>query len=133
MRQGGQRREHTARAGRGGLCEASAPGVVVAEAARAEPHAVETIEVAAHEDAQPGTGAAARLLVDLQLDALEGHRVVLPDGAGLFVAEDVGEVDASEGHKRGSRIGGRVGKAGVVGGQKACCLLYTSPSPRDRG
>ena len=120
MRVGGQRRARAARAGRGGGREAPAPGVVVAEAPRAKPHAVEPIEVTAHEDAQPGTGAAARLLVDLQADALEGHRVVLPDGAGLFVAEDVGEVDAAEGHERRSRIGGGVGKAGIVGGQEAC-------------
>ena len=51
---------------------APAPGIVVAEAARAEPDAVEAIEMAAHEDAQPRAGAPARLLVNLQPDALEG-------------------------------------------------------------
>jgi len=58
---------------------------------------VEVIEVAAHEDAQPRAGAPARLLVDLQPDALEGDGVVLPDGAGVLVTEDVGKVDPPEG------------------------------------
>jgi CRISPR/Cas system-associated endoribonuclease Cas2 len=67
---------------------------------------VEAIEMATHEDAQPGAGTAPRLLVDLQPDALEGDGVVLTDGAGVFVAEDVGEVDPPEGHERRGRIGG---------------------------
>ena len=94
---------------------APAPGIVVAEAPGAEPDAVEAIEMAAYEDAEPGAGAAARLLVNLQPDALEGNGVVLPHGADLFMTEDVGEVHAPERDKGRGRIRGRPGEAAVVG------------------
>src|SRR5437867_1048740 len=71
--------------------------------------------MAAHEDAQPGAGAPARLLVNLQPDALEGDGVVQPDGAALFVTEDVGKVHAPERDKGRGRIRGRPGEAAVVG------------------
>jgi hypothetical protein len=80
VRVGGQRRAHAARAGHGRRREMAPAGIVVPEAARAKPHAVQAIERAAHEDAQPGAGAPARLLVNLQPDALEGDGVVLPHG-----------------------------------------------------
>src|SRR5207247_3732669 len=85
------------------------------EAAGAEPDAVEAIEMAAHEDAESGAGATARLLVNLQPDALEGDGVVLPHGADLFMTEDVGEVHAPERDKGRGRIRGRPGEAAVVG------------------
>ena len=48
-------------------------GIVGAEAAGTVPDTVLAIEMAAHEDAQAGAGAPARLLVDLPAHALEGQ------------------------------------------------------------
>src|SRR5437660_10197995 len=111
MDRAGLTRDLTAVKGKGSCREgslvAAAPGIVVAEAAGAVPDAVEAIEMAAHEDAQPRAGAPARLLVNLQPDALEGDGVVLTHGAELFVTEDVGEVHAPERDKGRGRIRGR--------------------------
>lgn len=47
-------------------------GVVAPETAGAPPHGVASVEMSAHKDAEPGTGAAAALFRDLQADAVEG-------------------------------------------------------------
>src|SRR2546428_2102856 len=65
------------------------------------------IEVATHEHPEAGTGAAAALFVELEHDALEGDGVVAGDDAFLFMAEDLREVVAQDGHERAVRIGGR--------------------------
>src|SRR2546425_12099266 len=76
------------------------------------------IEVATHEHPEAGTGAAAALFVELEHDALEGDGVVAGDDAFLFMAEDLREVVAQDGHERAVRIGGRPTKPrGVRGGE----------------
>src|SRR3989475_9174587 len=74
------------------------------------------IEVATHEHPEASTGAAAALFVELEHDALEGVGVVAGDDAFLFMAEDLREVVAQDGHERAVRIGGRPTKRRVVRG-----------------
>ena len=74
VREGVGGRERAARGSRRGGGQAAAAGIVVPEAAGAVPDAVLAIEMAAHEDAEPGAGAPAGLFVKLQPDALEGDR-----------------------------------------------------------
>ena len=62
------------------------------------------VEVATHEHREAGAGPTAALLVDLQHDPLELHRVVARHRAGFFVTEDLVEIDASEGHEGGRGI-----------------------------
>jgi hypothetical protein len=57
------------------------------------------VEVAADGDAEPGAGAAAGLLGELQAQAVEGEGVVLAHGALLLVAEDLAQVGAAHGHE----------------------------------
>ena len=75
-----------------------------AEYLRGSPHAVGSIEVAAHGDVQPRAGPAPRLLGDLKPHVLEDHRVVLTDRAMVFVAKDQVEV-----RRNPQRYEGRVG------------------------
>src|SRR5262250_1015027 len=63
--------------------------VVAPEATRTVPDRMCAIEMASHEDVQPGTGAAARLLGELERDALGGDHVVAADDALVFDAENV--------------------------------------------
>src|SRR2546430_215060 len=72
--------------------------------------------MAAHGEAQPHAGAPARLLGELEDDALERDGVIVPDGARLFVAEDGVEVDGAERDEGRGGIGRRVGELFVVGG-----------------
>lgn len=94
-------------------------GVEAAEATGAVPHGVMAVEVAADEDPEPGTGAAAGLLGQLQGDEVSGHDVVAPDDALILDAEDLVEGDAPEGDERRGGIGGRPGELRIEGRQEA--------------
>jgi len=76
------------------------------------------IQLASHEDVQPGTGAAAWLRGELERDALGRDHVVAADDAFVFNAENVLEVDAVRRDKGGGRIRGRAPELGIEGGQK---------------
>src|SRR5438445_12477758 len=64
---------------RGGRGDGAAARIEASEAARAEPDGVAAIEVTTNDDAQAGAAAAARLLGELQDDAIEGDGVVASD------------------------------------------------------
>ena len=57
------------------------------------------VEMPTDGDAQPGTGAAARLRRDLEGAALERDGVVPADDPLLLVTEDLLEIDAPERHE----------------------------------
>src|SRR5947209_6983226 len=89
------------------------PGAVVAtQAAGAMPDGMLAVEMAAHEDAQAGTGAAARLLGDLERHAGGGDDIVPPDHAFFLDAEDLVEIGAAEGHEGRAAARSRGGLAG---------------------
>src|SRR3989475_9419898 len=96
------------------------PGAVVApQAARAMPDGMLAVEMAAYEDAQARTGAATRLLGDLERHAGRRDDIVASDDALLLDAEDLIEIGAGEGHERGGGIGRRPGEFGVEAGEEA--------------
>src|SRR5256712_11276050 len=77
--------------------------VVTPEATGAIPERMMAVEVAAHEDAQTGAGAAPGLLGDLQRHAVGRHDIVAADHAVGLDAEDLIEIYAPERHEgRGS-------------------------------
>src|SRR4029453_11085771 len=89
--------------------------VEAAQTAGAVPHRMLTVEMAADEDVQAGTGAAAGLLGQLERDEAGGDDVIAPDHALVLDAEDLLKVDAAEGDER--RRGVR-GQAGEFGGEE---------------
>src|SRR5918993_1112442 len=95
-----------------------AGAVVPAEAAGAVPDGVMAVEVTTHDDAQAGTGAAPRLLGDLQRDTVGGDDVIATDHAFIFETEDLIEIDPAEGNKGGGGISGRSAKLRVEAGQE---------------
>src|SRR3989449_5698984 len=100
------------------------PGAVVAtQAAGAMPDGMLAVEMAAHEDAQAGTGAAARLLGDLERHAGGGDDIVPPDHAFFLDAEDLVEIGAAEGHEGRDGIGRRPGELGVEAGEEALAQI----------
>src|SRR2546428_3979349 len=93
------------------------PGAVVAtQAAGAMPDGMLAVEMAAHEDAQAGTGAAARPLGDLERHAGGGDDIVPPDHAFFLDAEDLVEIGAADGHASRDGISPRPGVHGTVTG-----------------
>ena len=88
--------------------------IVVAQALGAPPDRVAAVDVAAHGDAQAGTGPPARLLGELEGHALEDHDIVLADGALLVLTQDRVEINAVEGHEGAGGVGGGVRELGVV-------------------
>src|SRR5262245_29829977 len=76
------------------------------------------IEMAPDEDVQPGTGAAARLLSELERDARGRDHVVAADDAFFFDAENVLEVEAARRDKGGGGIGRRATELGIEGREK---------------
>src|SRR6266516_7137917 len=89
------------------------------QTAGAEPHRVLTVEMAADEHMQPGAGAAAGLLGQLQRDEAGGDDVVAPDDALVLDAEDLVEIDPAEGDEGRRGVRGRARELGVEGGQEA--------------
>src|SRR5215470_5218990 len=87
--------------------------VVAPEATRTVPDRMCAIEMTSHEDVQPGTGAAARLLGELERDALGRDHVVAADDALVFDAENALEVDAARGDKGRGGIRRRTAELGV--------------------
>ena len=81
--------------------------VVAAQAAGAVPHRVVAAEMAAHENAEPGTGATAGLLGHLQGQPVGGDDVVPADNPFVLQTEDLIEVDPAERDE---------GRRGVSGG-----------------
>src|SRR5262249_49913643 len=90
--------------------------VIAAEAPAAIPDRMLPTKMAAHEHAQPGTGAAAGLLGELQRLPLGRHDIVAADDAFILDAEDLIEIDAPEGHKRRGGIRGRATELLIEGG-----------------
>jgi len=84
---------------------ASVPRVST-ETVRAAPHGMRTVDVAAHDDMQAGTGRPAGLFGELQTDAVERHGVVLGDDTPVVFTQDLLEIDLTEWHERRSRVGG---------------------------
>ena len=62
-----------------------------------------TTKVAADEHVQPGAGAAAGLLGELQWHPIGGDDVVTADEAFVFDAEDLVEIDALQQRDKGGR------------------------------
>src|SRR5262249_61101963 len=90
-------------------------------------------EMAPHEDVQPGTGAAARLLGELERDALGRDHVVAADDAFVFNAENVLEADAARRDKGGGRIRRRATELGIERGQKVLTQVAIGPRPGGDG
>src|SRR5262249_58701743 len=90
--------------------------VVAAQATCTVPDGMLAIEVASHEHMQAGTGAAARLLGELQGEALGRDDIVAADDALVFDTQNVLELDATRRHKGGGGIGGGGGGIGIEGG-----------------
>src|SRR5262249_61790260 len=86
--------------------------VVAAQATCTVPDGMLAIEVASHEHMQAGTGAAARLLGELQGEALGRDDIVAADDALVFDTQNVLELDATRRHKGGGGIGGGGGGVG---------------------
>src|SRR5258706_13789524 len=99
-----------------GGAEGLAVAVEAAQTAGAVPHRVMTVEMPAHEDAEPGAGATAGLLGELQGQTVRGHDIVAPDHALVFDAQDVIEVEATERHEGRGGVGGGGGADAVGGG-----------------
>jgi hypothetical protein len=59
------------------------------------PHRELTVDVAAHGDAEAGTGGAAGLLSELKGDRLERHHVVLAHDALFLLAQNAVELDVA--------------------------------------
>src|SRR5215470_1106207 len=81
-----------------------------AQAPRAVPEGVVAVEMAAHQHAEAGTGAAAGLFRQLERDETSGDDVIAGDDALVLDAQDLLEIDAPEGGQRPSadrRAGGR--------------------------
>src|SRR5437899_1423293 len=76
------------------------------QTARAVPHRVLAVEMAADEHVQPGAGTAAGLLGQLQRDEAGSDDVVAPDDALVFDTEDLIEIDATERHEGRRRVRG---------------------------
>src|SRR5256712_7368350 len=76
------------------------------------------VEVAAHEDAQTGAGAAPGLLGDLQRHAVGRHDIVAADHAVGLDAEDLIEIYAPERHEGRGSLRRCPPKFGVEGGQE---------------
>src|SRR2546425_12563666 len=96
------------------------PGAVVAPRQRV-PCQTECwpLRWAADEDAQARTGAATRLLGDLERHAGSRDDSVASHDALLLDAEDLIEIGAGEGHEGGGGIGRRPGEFGVEAGEEA--------------
>src|SRR2546428_6965078 len=102
------------------------PGAVVApQAARAMPDGMLAVEMAADEDAQARTGAATRLLGDLERHAGRRDDSVASDDALLLDADDLIEIGAGEGHERGGGIGRRPGECDIEPGGVAATVIAT--------
>jgi hypothetical protein len=97
-----------------GRREGAARRIVAAQALRTAPDGVVTIEVTADDDPQPGAGAAAGLLVELQGHALEDDNIVEADRALFLVAEDEVQIDGPEGDEGAGRVRRQTGELGVV-------------------
>src|SRR5262245_852890 len=80
-------------------------------------------QMTAHDHAEPGTRAPARLLGELQGHAVSGDDVVAADHALLFDTEDLLEIHGPERHEGGGGIGGRPAELGVEGGHEALAQI----------
>src|SRR5215510_14707083 len=76
--------------------ERLALGVEATQRAGAIPDRVMAVEMPANEDAQPGAGAAARLLGELQGHEVSGDNVVAADDPLGLETEDLIKIDAAE-------------------------------------
>ena len=92
--------------------------VVAPQATCTVPDGMLAVEVASHRYMQAGTGAAARLLSELQREALGRDDIVAADDALVFDAQNVLELDATRRHKGGGGIGGRASEFGIEGGEE---------------
>jgi hypothetical protein len=103
----------TARVSRAGSGSAQrlAERVEAAQAARGVAHRVLAVEMAANEHVQPGAGAAAWWLGQLQGDEAGGDDMVAPDDPRILDAEDLVEIDAAEGDEGRGGIRGRANSA----------------------
>jgi hypothetical protein len=70
-------------------------------------------EVTADGDAESCARGSTRLLGELQGDAFVGNGVVLADGAGVLMAEDLVEVGAGDGDEGGGRVGGAMANSSL--------------------
>jgi hypothetical protein len=93
-------------------------GIVATETARSVPDRMVAVEVAADEDAEAGTGAAAGLLGHLQGEAIGRDDIVAADDPFVLDTEDVVEVDAAHGDEGGGGIGGGRPNSAVKAGRK---------------
>ena len=93
--------------------------IEAAEAAATVPDGMLAVEMASDENAQARARAAARLLADLERDAIGGDDIVAAHDAFLLEAEHLLEVDAAERDKGGRRVGGRPAELVVEGGEEA--------------
>jgi hypothetical protein len=82
-----------------------------------------TTKMAADEHVQPGAGAAAGLLGELQRHAIGGDDIVTPDGTFVFDAEDLVEIDATQRDKGGGRVRRGARELGVEGGEKGIAQI----------
>jgi hypothetical protein len=78
-----------------------------------------TVEMTANEDAQARTGAAARLLGELEAEAIELDGVVARHDALVLMAEDLREVDAPQGNEGRGGVAGGPAELDIEGGQEA--------------
>src|SRR5215475_7308636 len=92
--------------------------VVAPETTRTVPDGMLTVQMTPNEDVEPGTGAAARLLGELQGDALGRDDIVAADDALVFDAENVLELDAARRHKGGGGIRRGAAEFGIEGGEE---------------
>ena len=123
LRPGGRRaavgRPRALRGSGPGAVQRAALGIVAAQALRAAPDGVLAGEVPPHEDAQARAAPPARLLGELQGEALEAHDIVAADEPLGVLGEELVEVDAvAEGDERTGGIGRRAGELAVVVGDE---------------
>src|SRR5262245_59226481 len=82
-----------------------------------------TTKMAADEHVQPGAGAAAGLLGELQRHPIGRDDIVTTDGPFVFDAEDLVEIDATQRDKGGSRLRRWSRELGVEGREKGIAQI----------
>src|SRR5712692_11408188 len=85
---------------------------VEAQTAGPPPDREAAIEMPAHPDAQPGTGAPATLFVDLQGEPVETHRIVAGHDPLFLVTENLIEVGGADRDESAGGIGRGMGERG---------------------